>query len=102
MIDTNNLINPINLNKIDIDEINFFSGIPDLYFDDQNPLTLQQSEFYNDVKFPNYDDIDDYGSLIDKSKKNIFTEKLDKEIHYNSKILEVGCGTGQLTNFLGD
>ena len=37
MIDTNDLINPINLNKIDINEINFFSGIPDLYFDDQNP-----------------------------------------------------------------
>ena len=36
MIDINDLINPINLNKLDTNEINFFSGIPDLYFDDQN------------------------------------------------------------------
>jgi len=57
MTDINDLIHPINLNKLDMNEINFFSGIPDLYFDDQNPLTLKQSEFYNDVKFPNYDDI---------------------------------------------
>ena len=37
-------------------------------------------------------------SLSDKDKK--IYDKLDKEIDYNSKILEVGCGTGQLTNFL--
>ena len=97
MIDKNDLINPINLNKIDINEINFFSGIPDLYFDDQNPLTLQQSEFYNDVKFPNYDDIEDFGTLLDKSSNSIFVNKLDNEIPYHSKILEEGCGTGQLS-----
>ena len=57
----NDLINPINFNKLDTNKINFFSGIPDLYFDDQNPLTMKQSEFYNDVKFPNYDDIEDFG-----------------------------------------
>ena len=80
MIDTNDLINPINLNKIDIDEINFFSGIPDLFFDAQNPLTLQQPEFYNDVKFPNYDDIENFGTLLDKSSNSIFgTKRLEKE-----------------------
>ena len=46
MIDINDLINPINLNKLDTNEINFFSGIPDLYFDYQNPLTLKKSKFY--------------------------------------------------------
>ena len=82
-------------------KFSFFSDIPDLIGDiDTHEITEKQKNFYNDIKFPNYDDIDDYGSLIDKSKKNIFTDKLDKEIHYNSKILEVGCGTGQLTNFL--
>ena len=96
MIDMNDLINPINLNKLDMNEINFFSGIPDLYFDDQNPLTLKQSEFYNDV-FPNYDDIEDFGTLLDKSHNSIFINKLDNEIRYHSKVLEAGCGTGQLS-----
>jgi ubiquinone/menaquinone biosynthesis C-methylase UbiE len=97
MIDINDLIHPINLNKLDMNEINFFSGIPDLYFDDQNPLTLKQSEFYNDVKFPNYDDIEDFGTLLDKSRNSIFVNKLDDEIPYHSKVLEAGCGTGQLS-----
>ena len=82
-------------------KFSFFSDIPNL-IDKKgtHEITGTQKDFYNKIKFPNYDDIDDYGSLIDKSKKNIFTDKLDKEIDFNSKILEVGCGTGQLTNFL--
>lgn len=97
MIYLNDLINPINLKNLDMNEINFFSGIPDLYLDDQNPLTLKQSEFYNDVKFPNYDDIENFGTLLDKSYNSIFVNKLDKEIRYNSRVLEAGCGTGQLS-----
>ena len=97
MIDFDNLIHPINLNKIDLREINFFSEIPDLYIDDQNPLTLEQSEFYNNVKFPNYDDIEDFVTLLDKSRNSIFVDKLDNEIPYHSKILEAGCGTAQLS-----
>ena len=82
-------------------KFSFFSDIPDLIDDTKaHDITKTQKDFYNEIKFPNYDDIDDYGSLIDKSKKNILTDKLDKEISYNARILEVGCGTGQLTNFL--
>ena len=97
MINTNNLINPISSNKLNTNEINFFSGIPDLYFDDQNPLTLKQSEFYDNVKFPNFDDIEDFGTLLDKSLNSIFVSKIDNEIPYHSEILEAGCGTGQLS-----
>lgn len=93
----NDLINPINKKKIDIDNINYFSEIPDLYFDDNNSITSTQSEFYNDVKFPNYDDIDNFGTLLDKSAKSIFVKKLDDEIPFNSRVLEAGCGTGQLS-----
>ena len=55
--------------KLDKNNVDFFSGIPDLYFDDKNSLTSIQSDFYNDVKFPNYDDIDSFGTLLDKSSK---------------------------------
>ena len=93
----NDLINPIDKKKLDINNINYFSEIPDLYFDDNNLITSTQSEFYNDVKFPNYDDIDNFGTLLDKSSKSIFVKKLDDEIPFNSRVLEAGCGTGQLS-----
>ena len=79
---------------------NKFDKIHDLFLDDKNKITNDQSEFYNDVKFPNYDDIDDFGSLIDKASKSLFAKKLDDELNYNSKILEARCGTGQLSIFL--
>lgn len=94
------LFNPNSKKKLSIDDINFFSGIPDLYYDDKESLTVTQSEFYDDIKFPNYDDIDDYGNLLDKSLKSIFIKKLDDEIPYHSNVLEAGCGTGQLSILL--
>ena len=77
-------------------------NIADFYIKDENPdsVTEKQKSFYEDVKFPNYDDIDNFSSLIDKSEKSILPKLLDEQLPYNSKILEVGCGTGQLTNFL--
>ena len=93
----NDLINPIDKKKLDINNISYFSDIPDLFFDDNNSITSTQSEFYNDVKFPNYDDIDNFGTLLDKSSKSIFVKKLDNEIPFHSRVLEAGCGTGQLS-----
>ena len=63
-------------------------------------ITINQSEFYNDTQFPNYDDLDDFASLIDKASKSIFAKKLDQEIPFGSNILEAGCGTGQMSIFL--
>ena len=40
-----------------------------------NSLTKIQSDFYNDVKFPNYDDVEDFGSLLDKLRQNDFVKK---------------------------
>jgi SAM-dependent methyltransferase len=96
-MELNNLINPITCEKLNQAEIKYFSGIPDLFFHDNNNITSAQSEFYNDVKFPNYDDIDDFGTLLEKSSKSIFVKKLDDEIPFNSNVLEAGCGTGQLS-----
>jgi|TARA_B100001964_G_C14148418_1_gene560846 SAM-dependent methyltransferase len=76
------------------------NGIPNFFKDDNETLSLTQSKFYNEIKFPNYDSIDDFGSLLEKSEKSTFFKKLDKEIAMFSKVLEVGCGTGQLSLFL--
>ena len=56
--------------------------------------------FYDEIKFPNYDDFEDYASLYEKGIRNLFSRRLDYEIDNNSRILELGCGTGQLSLFL--
>lgn len=77
-----------------------FNSIPNFIDTELDPLTGRMSDFYNDVQFPNYDDFDDYASLYDKGAKNIFTKRLDEELGYGTKVLELGCGTGQLSLFL--
>ena len=32
-------------------------------------ITQKQTDFYNEILFPNFDDLDDFGSLIDKGQK---------------------------------
>ena len=97
------IINPDSKKEINFNEnfeYKFFKDIPDLFLEDGNPLTKIQSDFYNDVKFPNYDDVEDFGSLLDKSRRSIFVKKLDDEIPMGSNILEAGCGTGQMSIIL--
>src|SRR5205823_7986553 len=50
--------------------------------------------------FPNYDETDTVGSLIEKSLERGFPEILNRSIPPLATVLEVGCGTGQLGNFL--
>ena len=52
-----------------------FNKIPNFFLEDGNSLTKIQSKFYNDVKFPNYDNIDDFGTLINKTEYSIFAKK---------------------------
>lgn len=94
------LVNPItrkNIFQEDIGMYSTFSNILDLYISDGNSTTDKQSNFYNEVKFPNYDDLDNFATLLDKSRKSIYAKKLDDEIPYGASVLEAGCGTGQLS-----
>ncbi len=81
-------------------------GIPQLYWPhdsagDPGDVTERVKAFYEETPFPNYDDHDSTRSLIEKARKGRYARQLDAAIPYNSTVLEVGCGTGQLTNFLG-
>ncbi len=82
-------------------ELNFIENkFPNFIDDELDKLTNKMSNFYDDVKFPNYDDCENYASLYDKGINNIFTKRIDEEIGYGKNILELGCGTGQLSLFL--
>ena len=58
-------------------------------------------KFYEEHPFPDYDDADSVGSLIAKSRRGLYARLLQEQIDFNTRILEIGCGTGQLSNFLG-
>jgi SAM-dependent methyltransferase len=81
-------------------------GIPQLYWPhdsagDAGEVTERVKAFYEETPFPNYDDHDSTRSLIEKARQGRYARQLDAAIPYNASVLEVGCGTGQLTNFLG-
>lgn len=75
--------------------------IPSFIDTDFDALTREVSDFYNNIKFPNYKNMEDYASIYDKGRGNIFTRKLDDELGWNCKVLELGCGSGQMSLFLG-
>jgi 2-polyprenyl-3-methyl-5-hydroxy-6-metoxy-1,4-benzoquinol methylase len=64
-------------------------------------VTEKVKAFYEETPFPNYDEHDSLRSLIDKARRGVYAQTLDRSVPYNTTVLEVGCGTGQLSNFLG-
>jgi len=63
-------------------------------------VTDQIKAFYEKTPFPDYDEFDSIGSLVEKARRRVFGRLLDEQIPYGARIIECGCGTGQLTNFL--
>jgi 2-polyprenyl-3-methyl-5-hydroxy-6-metoxy-1,4-benzoquinol methylase len=82
-----------------------FGGIPSLFWPNRwdsskEDVTDKIKLFYEKTPFPNYDEFDNIGSLLEKARKGLFAKLLDDQIPFGTRILECGCGTGQLTNFL--
>jgi len=82
------------------------SGIPCLFAPNHWPpgkrdVTELVKEFYEETPFPNYDGMDSRDTLKRKARESVFARLLDEQISRPATILEVGCGTGQMTNFLG-
>jgi SAM-dependent methyltransferase len=57
--------------------------------------------FYEENPFPNYDEFDSKESLAEKANRGVFARLLDEQLPGGVRVLECGCGTGQLSNFLG-
>ena len=81
-------------------------GIPNLFVPNTAvakgiDITELVKQFYEETPFPNYDDVDSRQTLAAKALRSVFPAALDAQIPEKAVILEAGCGTGQLTNFLG-
>ena len=59
--------------------------------------TKKVTEFYKVTPFPNYKDDDNKQTILEKGNKNILAQQFKKFIGFKKKVLEVGCGTGQLS-----
>jgi carbamoyltransferase len=80
-------------------------GIPRLFWPHESSgeasdVTDMVKAFYEETPFPNYQDHESVRSLIEKSRRGGYGHILHQTIPFNSTVLEVGCGTGQLSNFL--
>jgi len=80
-------------------------GIPGMFWpNDWEPgredVTERIKAFYEKTPFPDYDGYDDVGSLIDKARRGLFAKLLDDQIPFGARVIECGCGTGQLSAFL--
>lgn len=56
--------------------------------------------FYEDCSFPGYEDFDSPFELVEKSRKGVYARALDEQLPLGVRILDAGCGTGQLAIFL--
>ena len=59
--------------------------------------TKQVSDFYKVSPFPNYKSDDNKATILEKGNKNFLALQFKKFIGYGKNVLEVGCGTGQLS-----
>ena len=66
----------------------------------KDDINTSVQQFYNRVPFPGFD-INRYNSYLDLYKNaNSYARKLDYQIPYSASVVDVGCGTGQLSCLL--
>jgi carbamoyltransferase len=94
-------VNPVTGTKYPVE-----AGIPRLFVPTEDSegdganVTELVKQFYEKTPFPNYDDVDNVRALLEKAGRGLFARLLNEQIPYDARVVEIGCGTGQLTNFL--
>jgi SAM-dependent methyltransferase len=64
-------------------------------------ITQLVKSFYEAHPFPGYDESDTAQTMVEEARAGIYARQLGEQIPFNGRVLEVGCGTGQLSNYLG-
>ncbi len=94
-------VNPVTRTRYPVED-----GIPRLFLPTEDreldgaSVTDIVKKFYEKTPFPNYDDVDNVRALLEKAGRSAFARLLHEQIPFDARVVEIGCGTGQLTNFL--
>jgi SAM-dependent methyltransferase len=75
-------------------------GIADLRVRGRDARTEQVREFYLQTPFPGYPPRDSLSALRARAGRSDFAQLLDRSIDGDASVVELGCGTGQLSLFL--
>ena len=68
-----------------------------LSFEIKDSETNKVTNFYKETPFPNYKENDNKQTILEKGNKNFLANQFKKFIGHKKNVLEVGCGTGQLS-----
>jgi SAM-dependent methyltransferase len=66
----------------------------------RNNVTREVKAFYEDAPFPDYNTFDNLASFVRSADAGVFARLLREQMPLNANVLEIGCGTGQLSNYL--
>ena len=75
------------------------AGIPNLRIASDVGVDVVR-RFYEHAPFPGYPENDSLSSLRARAERSEFARLLDQTIPGNARILEIGCGTGQMSLYL--
>lgn len=68
--------------------------------EDHSGVTANIKSFYEQTPFPNYEAEDNIETLRQRGETGAYIPLLDRQIPDYATVLEAGCGTGQLSNYL--
>jgi len=63
-------------------------------------VTIEVRDFYEGRPFPGYAPGDDASTLIDRARRSAFLVGLDAAVRPDARVLDCGCGTGQVAAWL--
>jgi 2-polyprenyl-3-methyl-5-hydroxy-6-metoxy-1,4-benzoquinol methylase len=82
-----------------VDEPDRASTLAGPHIPPQGEVTHTVQDFYENAPFPNYNSFDNLAAFIRQADSGM-GRLLRKQIPLNASVLEVGCGTAQLSNYL--
>jgi len=71
-----------------------------MQIEERKAVSKKVRAFYETCSFPGYEDFETPLDLLEKAQRGIYAKLLEEQLPLGVRVLDAGCGTGQLANFL--